>query len=114
MELNRTSAEGCEFRGKAVLCPGPFRRPTLPAEANAMPHSLQSGGHQEDIMLVQLSSKSSAFKRPHSLWDFINLPGSSSCQSRKNKRPGFRESLPIWTLERILSQTNAVVAETDP
>lgn len=100
--------------GKVVLCPGSFQRPTLAAEANARPHSLQSRGQQEDTVLVQLSSKSSAFKLPHSLWDFINLPGSFNCQSRKNKRPGFKDSLAIWTLERILSQTNAVVAETDP
>lgn len=114
LELNRTSAEGHEFRGKAVLRPGSFQCPTLAAEANARPRSLQSKGHQEDIVLVQLSSKSSAFKLPHSLWDFISLPGSLNCQSRKNKQSGFKDSLAIWTLERILSQTNAVVAETDP
>lgn len=94
-EPNRTSAEGHEWESCAVswLLPAPDAGCRGQRQASQLAVQGAAGGHG-----ASAASPRKAQPLPHSLWDFINLPGSFNCQSRKNKRPGFKDSLAIWTL----------------
>lgn len=87
-----------------MLCPGSFQRLDAGCRGQRQASQLAVQGQQEDTVLGCSSPRKaqlSSFPIPSGISLTSQAP--STAKAGKNKRQASKDSLAIWTLERILS-----------